>query len=175
MAAWCGGQAACPLQWNPEGMAAAAQLRRKRTPPPMCVPPVYRACTAGKLRIKDVKEAILTKKASLAAQQAALGAVLSEGISEGLHPLERPDIPPDVKAALFRMQLHQAEEAAKKVRRMHACTAACPAAACCRFHWCMTITAATARTEPCCARLALGACVFPVRHLHSCKLTCGGN
>lgn len=69
----------------------------------------------GKLRIKDVKEAILTKKASTAAQQAALGAVLSEGISEGLHPLERPDIPPDVKAALFRMQLHQAEEAAKKV------------------------------------------------------------
>lgn len=58
----------------------------------------------GKLRIKDVKGAIAARKAGLAAQQAALDAVLAEGISEGLHPLERPDIPADVKVGAVRRE-----------------------------------------------------------------------
>lgn len=41
--------------------------------------------------------AIESKRASLAAQQAALEEVLADGINDGLHPLERPDIAPEVK------------------------------------------------------------------------------
>ncbi|KAG2441252.1 hypothetical protein HYH02_010095 [Chlamydomonas schloesseri] len=78
----------------------------------------------SRLRTKDVKGAIEARKAALAEQQAALEKVLggsatgggksSVGLG-GIHPLERPDIPADVKGALFRMQLAQAEEAARKV------------------------------------------------------------
>ncbi|KAG2423826.1 hypothetical protein HXX76_014986 [Chlamydomonas incerta] len=74
----------------------------------------------GRLRTKDVKGAIEARKAAQAEQQAALERVLGGSAGgrqalAGIHPLERPDIPADVKGALFRMQLAQAEEAARKV------------------------------------------------------------
>ncbi|GLI65137.1 hypothetical protein VaNZ11_008595 [Volvox africanus] len=70
----------------------------------------------GRLRTKDVKGAIEARKAALAEQQAALAEVLAaSGGDEGIHPLERPDIPAEVKGALFRMQLAAAEEASRKV------------------------------------------------------------
>lgn len=58
--------------------------------------------TGPRLRIKDVKGAIASRKEALAAQQAALqealdGGAGAEGGAGGIHPLERPDIPPDVK------------------------------------------------------------------------------
>jgi hypothetical protein len=61
-----------------------------------------RACGRGRrLRTKDVKSAITARKAVLAEQQAALTAVLAAGDGaageRGIHPLERPDIPADVK------------------------------------------------------------------------------
>lgn len=41
--------------------------------------------------------AILAKKQHLAAQQSALDEVLKAGVSDGVHPLERPDYSPEVK------------------------------------------------------------------------------
>ncbi|KAG2494686.1 hypothetical protein HYH03_007202 [Edaphochlamys debaryana] len=70
----------------------------------------------GRLRTKDVKGAIEARKAALAEQHAALDQVLAASGGEGgTHPLERPDIPADVKTALFKMQLAAAEEAQRKV------------------------------------------------------------
>nr|ADD85929.2 FAP221 [Chlamydomonas reinhardtii]7SQC_M0 Chain M0, FAP221 [Chlamydomonas reinhardtii]7SQC_M1 Chain M1, FAP221 [Chlamydomonas reinhardtii] len=81
----------------------------------------------GRLRTKDVRGAIEARKAAAAEQQAALEKVLGGsaggggggraggGGLGGIHPLERPDIPADVKGALFRLQLALAEEAARKV------------------------------------------------------------
>ena len=83
----------------------------------------------GKLRIKCIKDAIDTKKRQLRQQQEALDQVMSEGERRasgagagqaqgggvGVHPLERPEIPASIKAALFMMQLQQTEGAEKRV------------------------------------------------------------
>lgn len=59
----------------------------------------------GKLRVKDIKRAIQEKKEALDAQQQELGQVMEEGIGAGVHPLERPEVPAHVKAALFQLLL----------------------------------------------------------------------
>jgi len=69
----------------------------------------------GKLRIKDIKEAITGKKAELSQQSAELGSIMAEGLGAGVHPLERPEVPAHIKAALFKQLLSQAEEEERKV------------------------------------------------------------
>ncbi|WIA30506.1 hypothetical protein OEZ86_000590 [Tetradesmus obliquus] len=67
----------------------------------------------GKLRSKDIKTAIASRKRELQSEQQELEAVLAAGTAAGLHPLDQPDIQPAVKEALFQLQLQQAEAGAK--------------------------------------------------------------
>ncbi|KAF6259574.1 hypothetical protein COO60DRAFT_995334 [Scenedesmus sp. NREL 46B-D3] len=67
----------------------------------------------GKLRTKDMKGAIASRKRQLQSEQQELEAVLAAGTAAGLHPLDQPDIQPAVKEALFQLQLQQAEAGAK--------------------------------------------------------------
>ncbi|GAX85110.1 hypothetical protein CEUSTIGMA_g12530.t1 [Chlamydomonas eustigma] len=69
----------------------------------------------GKLRIKDIKQAITTKKVELEIQQQQLSSIMAEGMGQGVHPLERPEVPMKIKAALFQLQLQQAVESEKKI------------------------------------------------------------
>uniref|UniRef100_A0A383WQ08 HYDIN/VesB/CFA65-like Ig-like domain-containing protein n=1 Tax=Tetradesmus obliquus TaxID=3088 RepID=A0A383WQ08_TETOB len=67
----------------------------------------------GKLRSKDIKTAIASRKRELQSEQQELEAVLAAGTAAGLHPLDQPDIQPAIKEALFQLQLQQAEADAK--------------------------------------------------------------
>lgn len=62
--------------------------------------PTFSLQEPGKLRIKDVKEAIRAKGAEQAASRAALGAIMAEGLHAGVHPLERPEVPAAIKVRL---------------------------------------------------------------------------
>ncbi|KAJ9510217.1 hypothetical protein QJQ45_015701 [Haematococcus lacustris] len=68
-----------------------------------------------KLRIKDVREAIRSKQQEQAAHRAALDGIMAQGLGAGVHPLERPEVPPHIKAALFTQLMKQAEDQTRRV------------------------------------------------------------
>jgi hypothetical protein len=46
-----------------------------------------------------LQEAIRTKKAGQESERAALDAIMAQGLGEGVHPLERPEVPAHIKVS----------------------------------------------------------------------------
>uniref|UniRef100_A0A7S0UT62 MSP domain-containing protein n=1 Tax=Polytomella parva TaxID=51329 RepID=A0A7S0UT62_9CHLO len=69
----------------------------------------------GKLRIRNIRKAVEEKQQQLELEREELEGVMSNASELALHPLSRPDISVEAKAAVFEMLRKKVEESNRKV------------------------------------------------------------